>query len=380
LRAPVKLLFVVNVDWYFLSHRTPFALAAKEAGMEVAVAAADTGMGPEIRQLGLEFIPLPWLEEKGTLRDELRMVGNLTRLYREVRPDLVHHVTMRPVLYGSIAARRAGVKALVNLLAGLGYLYTLDTLNNQLIRLITEPLFRYGFSHPNHRLILQNGDDRQTVLERRLLPGSSITVIRGSGVDTERFRPAPQADEKARVSYFGRLLWSKGLHEFIEAAKIVGSQMPEVEFHLYGEPYPANPLSVEPEAIEAWKELPNVRVHGKIEDVAPAMQHSSVICLPTMMREGVPMSLIEGAASGKPLLTTDLPGCREIVVDGLNGYLVPAGDERLLAERILYLMSHPGVREEFGRQSRKKAVEEFAVSLVVDQTMEVYRQLLGTLG
>lgn len=380
MRAPVKLLFVVNVDWYFLSHRTPFALAAKEAGMEVAVAAADTGMGPEIRQLGLEFIPLPWLEEKGTLRDELRMVGNLTRLYREVRPDLVHHVTMRPVLYGSIAARRAGVKALVNLLAGLGYLYTLDTLNNQLIRLITEPLFRYGFSHPNHRLILQNGDDRQTVLERRLLPGSSITVIRGSGVDTERFRPAPQADEKARVSYFGRLLWSKGLHEFIEAAKIVGSQMPEVEFHLYGEPYPANPLSVEPEAIEAWKELPNVRVHGKIEDVAPAMQHSSVICLPTMMREGVPMSLIEGAASGKPLLTTDLPGCREIVVDGLNGYLVPAGDERLLAERILYLMSHPGVREEFGRQSRKKAVEEFAVSLVVDQTMEVYRQLLGTLG
>lgn len=348
--------------------------------MEVAVAAADTGMGPEIRQLGLEFIPLPWLEEKGTLRDELRMVGNLTRLYREVRPDLVHHVTMRPVLYGSIAARRAGVKALVNLLAGLGYLYTLDTLNNQLIRLITEPLFRYGFSHPNHRLILQNGDDRQTVLERRLLPGSSITVIRGSGVDTERFRPAPQADEKARVSYFGRLLWSKGLHEFIDAAKIVGSQMPEVEFHLYGEPYPANPLSVEPEAIEAWKELPNVRVHGKIEDVAPAMQHSSVICLPTMMREGVPMSLIEGAASGKPLLTTDLPGCREIVVDGLNGYLVPAGDERLLAERILYLMSHPGVREEFGRQSRKKAVEEFAVSLVVDQTMEVYRQLLGTLG
>lgn len=379
MRAPVKLLFVVNVDWYFLSHRTPFALAAKEAGMEVAVAAADTGMGPEIRQLGLEFIPLPWLEEKGTLRDELRMVGNLTRLYREVRPDLVHHVTMRPVLYGSIAARRAGVKALVNLLAGLGYLYTLDTLNNQLIRLITEPLFRYGFSHPNHRLILQNGDDRQTVLERRLLPGSSITVIRGSGVDTERFRPAPQADEKARVSYFGRLLWSKGLHEFIDAAKIVGSQMPEVEFHLYGEPYPANPLSVEPEAIEAWKELPNVRVHGKIEDVAPAMQHSSVICLPTMMREGVPMSLIEGAASGKPLLTTDLPGCREIVVDGLNGYLVPAGDERLLAERILYLMSHPGVREEFGRQSRKKAVEEFAVSLVVDQTMEVYRQLLGTL-
>lgn len=379
MRAPVKLLFVVNVDWYFLSHRTPFALAAKEAGMEVAVAAADTGMGPEIRQMGLEFIPLPWLEEKGTLRDELRMVGNLTRLYREVRPDLVHHVTMRPVLYGSIAARRAGVKALVNLLAGLGYLYTLDTLNNQLIRLITEPLFRYGFSHPNHRLILQNGDDRQTVLERRLLPGSSITVIRGSGVDTERFRPAPQADEKARVSYFGRLLWSKGLHEFIDAAKIVGSQMPEVEFHLYGEPYPANPLSVEPEAIEAWKELPNVRVHGKIEDVAPAMQHSSVICLPTMMREGVPMSLIEGAASGKPLLTTDLPGCREIVVDGLNGYLVPAGDERLLAERILYLMSHPGVREEFGRQSRKKAVEEFAVSLVVDQTMEVYRQLLGTL-
>src|SRR5690625_4664692 len=156
--------------------------------------------------------------------------------------------------------------------------------------------------------------------------------------------------------------------------------MPEVEYHIYGERYPDTPVSVEPEAIEAWKELPNVRVHGKIEDVAPAMQHSSVICLPTMMREGVPMSLIEGAASGKPLLTTDLPGCREIVVDGLNGYLVPEGDERLMAERILYLMSNTGVRLVLGRKSRKKAFEEFAVSLVVDQMIEVYRQLLGTLG
>ena len=368
----------MNVDWFFLSHRLPIAHAAKQAGFDVYVATADTGKGSEIEKEGLIFIPLPFLEEKGSALNELRMIGNLTRLYRQVQPDIVHHVTMRPVLYGSIAARRAGIGALVNLFAGLGHLYTHDTWKNRLIRAFSEPLFRYGFAHPNHRLILQNRDDKQTVLDQKLLPEDKIRVIRGSGVDTDLFKPDPEGQEKPRVSYFGRLLWSKGLEEFISAADMVYKAMPEVEFHLFGEPYPANPLSVPPSAIEEWKQLPNLKVHGRIEHVVSAMQRSAVICLPTRMREGVPKSLLEGAAAGKPLLATDMPGCREIVEDGANGFLVPKGRADLLAERILHLMKNPDLRKEFGQHSRKLVTREFSVGLVAEQTMGVYRELLTT--
>lgn len=366
----------MNVDWFFLSHRIPIALAAKQAGFDVYVAAADTGKGAEIERHGLSFIPLPFLEEKESLFRELQMIRRLTRLYKQIQPDIVHHVTMRPVLYGSIAARRAGVPVLVNLFAGLGHLYTHDTVKNRLIRGFSEPLFRYGFAHPQHRLILQNRDDKQTVLQRALLPEEKISVIRGSGVDTEAFKPDPDVQEEPRISYFGRLLWSKGLKEFIGAAGIVRNVMPEAEFHLFGEPYPANPESVSLSAIEEWKKLPNVTVHGRIENVVPDMQRSAVICLPTAMREGVPKSLLEGAAAGKPLLATDMPGCREIVEHGKNGYLVPAGSADLLAERILHLMKHPGLRKEFGRNSRKMVTEGFSVELVIARTLKVYEELL----
>lgn len=369
-------MFVVNVDWFFLSHRIPIAREAKQAGFNVFVAAADTGKRAEIERYGFQFIPLSFLEEKGSLLEELQMIRKLTRLYKELQPDIVHHVTVRPVLYGSIAARRARVPALVNLFSGLGHLFAYHTLKYRLMRRFSDVLFRYGFAHPVHRLVLQNRDDRQTVLDRNLLPEKNIRIIRGSGVDTGHFKPDPAVSEEPRISYFGRLLWSKGLKDLISAAEIVYRSMPEVEFHLYGEPYPANPLSVPMQTVEEWKKLPNLTIHGHISDVLPAMLASSVICLPARLREGLPKTLLEAAAAGKPLLATDVPGCREIVQPGVNGYLVPPGRADLLAERILHLMKHPGLRKEFGHESRKIVMSDFSVELVTSQTMKVYDELL----
>ncbi|MCC5940164.1 MAG: glycosyltransferase family 4 protein [Balneolaceae bacterium] len=370
-----KLLIVVNVDWFFLSHRLPIALAAKNAGFDVVVAAADTGQAEKIRSYGLNFIDQPELESNRSILFEMKMVSKLRELYDEQKPDLVHHVTIRPVLYGSLAARLAGVPAVVNALSGLGYLYTHNTLKNRLLRLIIYRLYKIGFNHPNLKLILQNRDDLNLFVEKNLIPKDKIKLIKGVGVDISKFRPSSTHNNKVKVALIGRMLWDKGVEEFINAGEELHTKGLDFEFHLFGEPYEKNPMSIPNDQLAKWGKIEWLTYHGHVDDISAILEEIDIVCLPSY-REGMPKALLEAAASGKPIVTTDVPGCREVVDDGINGYLVPSRNSIILAEKIEHLIENEEVRNKFGKASRKKAETEFALEIINTQMLSLYDELM----
>ena len=372
-----KILMVVNVDWFFLSHRLPVALALKEKGYDVTIIATDTGDADLIRENGLSFIDMPDLEKNRSLLFELQTVAHLAELYNKLKPDLVHHVTIRPVLYGSLAARLAGVPAVVNAMSGLGYVYTHHTFKSKMVRSVLDRLFRIGFSHSNSKLILQNKDDLQLFLKRELLPETNIELIRGSGVDTQHFYPNQTKNKTISVALIGRMLWDKGVHEFIEAGKILSDRGVQFEFHLYGAPYASNPMSIPESEIQSWKILTWLTYHGHVNDISIELKKIDIVCLPSY-REGLPKALLEAASAGKPIVTTDAPGCREVVEDGVNGFLVPARNSLAIAEKIELLINDESLRQRFGEAGRIKVIQEFSEEIVISKTLDLYdEQLYG---
>lgn len=371
-----KLLFVVNVDWFFLSHRLPIALAAQKKGFCVYIATSDTGSRKVIEGYGFQFIHLPVLEKGGGIIAELSTFLRLLHLFRKVRPEIVHHVTIRPVMYGSIAARLAGVPSVVNALSGLGYLYINETLVNKLLRPVVNICFRLGFGHKNSILILQNSDDFKMISSLKLIKPEKVSIIRGSGVNINQFAYSPeQKKDKVKVALIGRMLWDKGVGEFVRASEQLVEQGIKASFHLYGAPYPNNPMSISKEVLKKWNSLDFIECHGHVNDVAIILKDIDIVCLPSY-REGLPKSLLEAAACGKPIVATNVPGCREIVNDGKNGFLVPVKDHIILANKIKVLVNDSELRHQFGLMSRKKVVEEFSEKLVVNQTLKLYKKLL----
>lgn len=372
-----RILIVVNVDWFFLSHRLPIALAAMERGYEVFVAAADTGKRAKIESYGLTFINAPYLEKSHSLLSELYMIFKLGSLYKDIKPSLVHHVTIRPVLYGSIASRIYGVKAVVNALSGLGYLFIHQGFKNRILRMVVTKLLEIGFSHPNQLLILQNNDDRETFINRGLIQPEKIRIVRGSGVDTERFKPpSEKRSAGVDVAFIGRLLWDKGIAEFVEAANQLKKQGIDASFHIYGAQYENNPMSVPDDVLDEWKSNRVLTIYGQKERIEDHLDEIDIVCLPSY-REGLPKALLEAASAGLPIVTTDTPGCREVVDDGVNGYLVPPRNSSLVAESLKKLIENPELRTQFGKAGREKVLKEFTVDKVVEQTMDIYRSLLS---
>ncbi|TVR18852.1 MAG: glycosyltransferase family 1 protein [Balneolaceae bacterium] len=373
-----KLLLVVNVDWFFLSHRLPIAQAAKEAGFDVTIAAADTGLSYKITDAGLRFVNLPFLEKKQPFFSELRMIGRLKNLYKNLQPDIVHHVTIRPVLYGSIAARLAGVPVLINALSGLGYVYTGNSTKNKLLRLILHIMLRTGLKHKNSALILQNRDDIELFRERNIVQQVQIELIRGSGVNTDLYKPmvAEEKRGKAQVALVGRMLRDKGVIEFIEAAKTLLEKGVNADFHLYGAPYASNPTSISAHEMKTLTEPKGIHYHGAVENIAEELNKIDIVCLPSY-REGLPKSLLEAASAGKPVVATNVPGCREIVEVGKNGYLVEPRNSDDLAEKLELLILNPELHGKFGQYGRRKVLSEFSEEIIVEQTLGLYSKLMS---
>ncbi len=373
----LRILIVVNVDWFFLSHRLPIAIAALEKGYEVYVATADTGMREKIESHGIKFIDAPYLGKSHSFISELYMILKLGRLYQKIKPDLVHHVTIRPVVYGSIASRIYRVPAVVNALSGLGYVFINQGIKNRALRSIVTKLLKIGFSHPNQMLILQNNDDKKKFLERELVHSEKIRIVRGSGVDTNLFKPHKYKQEgEVRVAFVGRLLWDKGIGEFVEAATQLKDQGAEATFHIFGAQYKNNPMSVPDDVLGQWRSKEVVTLHGQIEKMEEELSQVDIVCLPSY-REGLPKALLEAASAGLPIVTTDTPGCREVVEDGLNGFLVPPRDTSLLVKRLLELIENPELRSRFGKAGREKVLKEFTVDKVVQETANIYNSLLS---
>lgn len=376
----MRLVITVNQDWFFLSHRLPIARAAREAGADITIIAGDSGRGPAIRAEGFEFIPLPIARKSLNPFEDLRTLRFLWRTYRCLQPDLVHHVTIKPVLYGSIAARLVGGIRIVNAVSGLGYAFMSRDARAKAVRPLVKLLYRLALGHPNSRTIFQNPDDLADFVRMGLVRSEQAALIRGSGVDCDRFRPTSEPTGRPIVLLASRLLWDKGVKEFVEAARHVRAKDQSPRFVLAGQPDVGNPSAVGLDHIEAWSREGVVEWWGQQEDMPGVLAQASVVVLPTFYGEGVPKILLEAAAAGRAIVATDVRGCREVVRHGINGLLVPPGQGLPLACAIRRLLDSPTLRAEFGRAARHIAEVEFAEPLVVRETLDVYRQLQGDRG
>lgn len=370
------LLFVVNVDWFFLSHRLPIAVAARNAGLRVMVAAADTGRSSDIRAAGIDFVPLPFSRSGADLLYELRSVALLYKLYKRLRPDLIHHVTIKPVIYGSIAARMLSSIPVVNAISGLGYVFSQREQARQL-RHIALRLYRFALRHPHSKVIFQNPDDIQVFRRHRIVREDQIVLIRGSGVDCAVFQPAPKPDGEPIVVLASRMLWDKGVGEFVEAARMLRREGVKARFVLVGDSDEGNPTAVPRDQLQRWHNEGVVEWWGYRSDMNRVFSAAHIAVLPTFYPEGLPKVLLEAAASGLPMVATNIPGCREIVRHGINGILVEPKNTAQLAEAIKRLIFDKELREQYGRRAREIAVAEFSLDLVVRQHLDLYSELLG---
>ncbi len=373
-----RILLVANAEWYFKAHRLPIARALRRRGDEVIVAAGEErGGGAAIEKEGIEFVPLHLRRRSLNPLRELAALIELVKLYRQRRPDLVYHVTIKPVIYGSLAARAAGVPAVVNAIPGLGYAFAGSGFGRGLLRGAVGAAYRLALSGHRTRLIFENPDDRKRFLERGLAHAERSVVIRGAGVDVEQFLPSQEPAGTPIVLLAARLLWEKGVGDLVEAAKLLrGADVP-CRVALVGIPDPENRGSIPLETLREWQANGWIERWGFRRDMPQVLASAAIVVLPTYYPEGVPMTLLEGAAAGRPLVATDMPGCREIVRPGVNGILVPPRDPAALADAVQTLLRDPDRRREMGERSRRIAVEEFSQERVVAETLALYDQILG---
>lgn len=372
-----RLLVAVNDAPFFLSHRLPIALAARAEGYDVHIATPDHPRRIEIEERGFKFHPIPLTRSSATPHSELRSLRAFVRLYRRLRPDLVHHVTHKPSLYGSIAARLTGVPAVVNAISGLGYAFVAEGRLAEMRREIMLLGYRAAFAHPNCRAIFQNPEDAALFLKHGVMSPGQYILIPGSGVDLDDFKAMPEARGHPVIMLAARMLWDKGIADFVAAVRILRTQRSEFRAVLVGAPDPGNPRCIPVEQLRAWEREGVAEWWGHRTDMAQVLASSSVVILPSVYREGVPKVLLEAAASGRAIIATDVPGCRFVVRPGENGLLVPPRDPPGLAQALQALLDDPGLRARMGARSRAIAEAEFGVARVVDATLALYNTLLA---
>lgn len=371
-----RLLFLLNEALFFTTHRMPIGEAMLAAGFEVHVAAPfEQPYVDLIRARGFRYHDIPLSRGGRSVAGELRLFAAFLRLIRRVRPDLVHHVAMKPGVFGGAASRLLRVPAVVHAVTGLGFLFTREDAASRAIRAALLPLWRYALHHPNARAIFQNPDDMAMFLARGLAPAEGSLLIRGTGVDLAKFAPRPAREDPPVVMFPARLLGDKGVNEFVAAARLLRAQGVRARFVLVGRRDPLNPTDVGEATLQAWLREGTVEWWGFRDDMPDTLNRADVVCTPSY-REGAPRGLIEAAACGLPIVATDAPGCREVVRDGENGLLVPVRDAAATAAAIGRLLDEPALRIRMGERSRTLAVELFSVERFVADTLAVYRQVL----
>jgi glycosyltransferase involved in cell wall biosynthesis len=372
-----KVILFANTDWYLYNFRRSLALALREHGYDVVLLSPPGEYGPRLRALGLEWQPLRMNRRSINPIREILLLRRLVGLFRRERPALVHNFTIKCAVYGSLAARLAGVPGRVNAVAGLGYVFSSSSLRARLLRPLVLRLLRANLDGTHARLILQNPDDVRLFRQAALVHPERVRLIRSSGVDCTRFaQRSASRNGTFRVLLAARLLWDKGIAEYVQAARILRTRNLQIRFLLAGNPDLGNPGAVPEDAIRGWAAENLVEWLGHVEDMAALLASVEAVVLPSYYGEGVPKTLIEAAACGLPVITTDTPGCREVVTDNVDGLLVPPRDAAALAEAIVRLQSDPELAHRLGMQARVKALTEFDERIVIEQTRKVYEELL----
>ena len=369
------LLFVVNNPAFFMSHRVPVALAAQKAGYDVHVATMEGPAVADIQALGMTHHAIPMTRSGKHPLQELGTLLALLRLFRRLRPDVVHLVTIKPVLYGGIAARIARVPGMVAAISGLGFVFLSNSLKMRLVRAMVARLYRVALGHPNSRVIFQNANDRDLLKSLGAVREDQVVIIRGAGVDLDAYRPTPEPPAPpVVVTMVARLLRDKGVQEFVQAAKLLRERGVPVTMQLVGGLDAGNPTSATQADVDAWQQDGCVQALGERSDVAALYAAAHIAVLPSY-REGLPKSLIEAAACGRAVVTTDVPGCRDAIEPDVTGLLVPVRDAAALAEAIARLAEDAALRQSMGAAGRALAEREFDINQVARVHVALYDAL-----
>ncbi len=371
-----RVLFVVTEDWYFCSHRLPVARALRDAGWLVAVVCNVTNHADRIKSEGFILFAQP--SRRGSL-NPLRLcsqVYNLRNTLRAFKPDVVHNVALKSVLLGSLAALVERVPAVVNAIAGLGFVFSSTSRRAFFLRPVLAVVLRTVLR--GSHIILQNNEDAEMLTSRGLADVRQISIIRGSGVDLERFRPTPEPPEPIRVVMISRLIEEKGVRDFVEAARILRDRGASVRMVLAGVPDPENPSSIAQSELLSWADSKLIDYRGFVTKTEVLISECHIAVLPSYYAEGVPLSLIEAAAAGRAMIACDRPGLRDVVVPGVSGILVPVKCPRELAEAIRELAERPELRSKYGSGARRIAEQEFAVASVVRATLAIYAEIAAS--
>lgn len=371
-----KILIVVNDAEFFLSHRAPLARAARTAGFEVEIATPPGPGAARIRDEGFVHHVIRMSRSGTRPVDNLRSIASLIRLYRRVRPDLVHHVTMKPVLYGSLSARVAGVARIVNTHTGMGYVFIEGGHAARIMQLTVRNAYRLMLRKATTRIVFHNPDDLAALVDPHIMGRQRAVIVGGAGVDVQAYLPTPERAGPPVVILAARLLWQKGVGEFVEAATRLRSSGVAARFALVGETDPHSPSAVPRSTMLEWERAGIVELWGRRHDMPEVFGESHIVCLPSY-GEGIPKVLLEAAACARPIVSTDVPGCREIARHEQNALLVPARDAPALASALRQLIESAPERARLGARGRDIAVNEFNEERVVGQTMRVYLELLA---
>lgn len=370
-----RILFVVTEDWWFCLTWTGIARAARDAGMEVFVATRIKEHAKQIEDEGFHLIQLPFLRGSvNPLREAMGVMG-LVKLYGLIQPDIVHHIALKPILYGSYAARLSRVPSVVNTFAGLGYVFTETSWKARLLRAGVSRALRYVLALPNARTIFLNRGDRDALLREKIIDSEQVVMIRSAGVDLQAFSPVPEETGLPIVLFAGRMLRHKGVCEFVEAARLLRRQGIKARCVLVGRTDADNPASLTDEQIAAWRDEGVIEWWGHRNDMQHVLQSAHVIVLPSY-GEGLPQILLEAGACTRAVVATAIPGCQEVVNDGENGILIPVRDPEALARAIDTLVQNPSLRQQMGLRGRQIVEKEFSIERVGKETISVYKKLL----
>ena len=370
-----KLFIIVNVDWFFLSHRLPVALAAQKAGWDVTIVTADTGKLKDISDKGLKVIDLPMSRSGMNIFQELGTLRFLTRLYKKEKPDVVHHVGMKTILWGTLAAKFAKVKGVVNAVSGLGGFFAED--NKGMLAKVMPKVLRYSHHVQKLLVIFQNHEDEAMYVKKGIITKEQARFIKGSGVDLKEFCYTPEpVDGKVNVILTARMIVEKGVFLLTEAAERLRSGYEgKAEFWLVGG-LDDHPGAITKEQLDAACDGKYIKWLGYRTDVKELLQSSHIVAFPSYYMEGLPKSLIEATAIGRPIITTQSIGCKDTVDDGANGYLIPTKDVDALVEKLRLLIDNADLRQKMGKAAREKAEKEFSLDVVIERHLNIYNELL----
>lgn len=369
-----KIVIVVNAPDFFLSHRLPIALAAKDTGFDVHIATAVGSDIERIKTLGFTHHEIPFNRKGQNPFYEFKTLVLLFLLFQRLKPDLAHLVTIKPVLYGGIAARLAGVKSVVAAISGMGTIFIANSTKAKLRRALVLRFYKWALNHKDLKVILQNHADKDILLANQITTEKNTTIIRGSGVNLADYPATPEPKTQPVVVMASRLLKDKGVFEFAEAEKLLKSCHINVELRLIGDIDPGNQTSLSQADLDRLMAEKSIEFMGYRDDIAQQYAQAHIICLPSY-REGLPKSLIEAASCGRAIVTTDTPGCRDAIIPNKTGILVPIKEAKPLAEALQKLIEDKDLRIAMGTAGRILAEKEFAIDKIIKQHLDIYSEM-----